>query len=114
MKYLTSGAIRGDCSHTHRTLSGAARCLARDIAGCRSQGGYSDRRVLHEDGSRLSAQEQAEVDLVLNGATTVVLPAVLPASDVASALTACRAALETLTITEQAEVIRTLSSERAL
>lgn len=43
--YRTIGSVRGDCGHHHRTLSGAARCLRRDEAGCASQGGYSDRSV---------------------------------------------------------------------
>ena len=68
IKYITSGPVRGDCPHVHRTLSGAARCLDRDIRGCRNLGGgaYSDRRVVHADGSPLDPDEQLEVDYRLN------------------------------------------------
>lgn len=45
MFFRTYGEIRGDCGHVHRTLQGAQKCLARDIAGCKSQGGYSDRQI---------------------------------------------------------------------
>lgn len=48
--YYTQGSVRGRCGHTHRTLSGAIRCLDRDLAGCKSQGGYSDRSVYRSDG----------------------------------------------------------------
>lgn len=44
--YTTIGSIRGCCDHNHRTLTGAARCLAKDQKGCESQGGYSDRRIV--------------------------------------------------------------------
>ena len=43
--YVCSGSVRGECSHRHRTLSGALRCLERDRSGCHAQGGYSDREV---------------------------------------------------------------------
>ncbi len=43
--YACCGSVRGRCSHNHRTLSGALRCMARDQSGCASQGGYSDRDV---------------------------------------------------------------------
>lgn len=60
--YTTSGSVRGDCGHHHRTLSGADRCLQRDMDGCASQGGYSDRRIVAIDGEgcerELSAEEQ--------------------------------------------------------
>jgi hypothetical protein len=41
----TSRDVRGNCGHTHRTLSGAVRCLRDDRRGCKSQGGYSDRAI---------------------------------------------------------------------
>lgn len=44
--YTTSGSTRGSCGHHHQSLETAARCLARDQAGCESQGGYSDRRIV--------------------------------------------------------------------
>jgi hypothetical protein len=55
--YTTDGSVRGDCGHRHRTLSGAIQCLARDQAGCKSQGGYSDRQIRHSDGSPLTERE---------------------------------------------------------
>jgi len=48
--YTTKGAVRGCCGHAHRSLDTALRCLARDRAGCRSQGGYSDRSIEDSDG----------------------------------------------------------------
>lgn len=42
--------VRGTCGHSHRTLVAAKRCLAKDQAGCESQGGYSDRLVRDQDG----------------------------------------------------------------
>lgn len=50
--YTTYGNVRGGCGHRHQTSEAAERCLARDQAGCRSQGGYSDRSVavVGEDG----------------------------------------------------------------
>lgn len=50
--FTTYGSVRGCCGHRHTTRSGADRCLARDQAGCESQGGYSDRSVVlvGEDG----------------------------------------------------------------
>lgn len=39
------GQIRGCCGHKHRTIASAEKCLVRDWAGCRRQGGYSDRQI---------------------------------------------------------------------
>lgn len=47
--YTTYGGTRGGCGHLHRTKKAALRCLHRDCAGCESQGGYSDRCLLHSD-----------------------------------------------------------------
>ena len=47
--YTTSGKIRGECGHTHRTLRAALDCTERDRRGCRMQGGYSDRYVYGTD-----------------------------------------------------------------
>lgn len=41
--YVCRGDVRGDCPTRHRSLAAAERCCARDHAGCKSQGGYSDR-----------------------------------------------------------------------
>jgi hypothetical protein len=45
--YTTVGSVRGCCDHVHLDREAAERCLARDREGCASQGGYSDRRVVH-------------------------------------------------------------------
>lgn len=47
--YTTYGSVRGQCGHKHRTIEAAARCLSSDQAGCRAQGGYSDRAVCAVD-----------------------------------------------------------------
>jgi hypothetical protein len=44
--WTTEGNIRGSCGHKHRSHKAALDCLDRDRAGCASQGGYSDRRVV--------------------------------------------------------------------
>jgi hypothetical protein len=44
--YTTRGSVRGCCGHKHRTLAAAVRCELSDQAGCRSQGGYSDRVII--------------------------------------------------------------------
>lgn len=51
-KFTTTGPVRGTCGHKHRSMKTAVECLKRDIRGCASQGGYSDRRVvaIDEDG----------------------------------------------------------------
>ena len=48
-RYTTDGSVRGSCRHHHRSLAAAARCVAADQAGCRRQGGYSDRSVWRVD-----------------------------------------------------------------
>lgn len=50
--YHCQGSVRGRCAHAHRTLAGALRCLHADQAGCREQGGYSDRAVYDATGVR--------------------------------------------------------------
>lgn len=37
------GDVRGDCGVKHRSLASAEACCDRDHAGCKTQGGYSDR-----------------------------------------------------------------------
>lgn len=59
--YTTTGPVRGDCGHRHRSIDTARTCLRRDGDGCASQGGYSDRRVVRWDGSELTAAEEAEL-----------------------------------------------------
>jgi len=44
-KFTTIGSVRGSCRHNHRTLNAAIDCCDRDSSACKSQGGYSDRRV---------------------------------------------------------------------
>lgn len=50
--YITCGSVRGQCSHKHKTIAAAEKCVHEDGKGCASQGGYSDRKVMavHEDG----------------------------------------------------------------
>ncbi len=43
--YTAIGNVRGSCGHAHRTAEAAQACFRRDMAGCRRQGGYSDRFV---------------------------------------------------------------------
>ena len=62
-RFITRGQVRGDCSHQHRTLTGAARCLRRDQRGCGQQGGYSDRAIYYADGTELN---QADFDYMLD------------------------------------------------
>jgi hypothetical protein len=44
--YSTYGSVRGCCGHRHQSMGAAEKCLAHDQAGCRSQGGYSDRSIV--------------------------------------------------------------------
>lgn len=44
-RYTTWGPVRGDCGHLHYDLMGAKNCIDRDMKGCKSQGGYSDRHI---------------------------------------------------------------------
>ena len=60
--YTTTGSVRGGCGHSHREIRTAAACLARDQAGCKAQGGYSDRHVETTDGERLSECESLTVE----------------------------------------------------
>jgi hypothetical protein len=50
MRYTCKGDVRGDCGIKHRTLETALACLERDMEGCASQGGYSDRDVVSDNG----------------------------------------------------------------
>lgn len=49
--YFCNGSVRGNCGHHHKTVEAAAKCAERDCAGCRAQGGYSDRTVRGSDGT---------------------------------------------------------------
>lgn len=44
--YTTYGSVRGGSGRLNRTRAAADRDLARDQAGCGTQGGYSDREVV--------------------------------------------------------------------
>lgn len=44
--FTCDGDVRGDCGHKHTSIRTASRCLRRDQRGCRSTGGYSDRRIV--------------------------------------------------------------------
>ncbi len=70
MRYTTLGRVRGCCGHEHRTLQTAERCLREDERGCKTQGGYSDRRVVvvpdgedPGDWSAVTAQTRMGVDI---------------------------------------------------
>ena len=56
--YYTQGSVRGRCKHTHRTIGAALACIARDMSGCVSQGGYSDREVVRADGEDFTSGEE--------------------------------------------------------
>jgi len=44
--FSTYGSVRGCCGHRHKSRAAAEKCLANDQAGCKSQGGYSDREIV--------------------------------------------------------------------
>jgi hypothetical protein len=56
--YTTIGSVRGCCGHHHRTIAAAEMCLTRDQRGCKSQGGYSDRRVVDQDGNGVEVSNE--------------------------------------------------------
>lgn len=62
--YTTSGDVRGECGHQHRTLSGAVRCLESDQRGCESQGGYSDRHIIDSDGDTYDRYDDGDYRIV--------------------------------------------------
>lgn len=43
--YQAIGNVRGACNHHHKTAQTAQKCADLDQAGCKTQGGYSDRYV---------------------------------------------------------------------
>ena len=59
--YTTSGSVRGDCGHRHRSIRMAVQCQRRDQRECSSVGGYSDRRVVRTDGRQLDEHEMRRV-----------------------------------------------------
>ena len=59
MTYTTTGSVRGNCGHAHRSIEAAYQCLRADQKGCDNQGGYSDRSVVRKDGESFTAQERA-------------------------------------------------------
>jgi len=60
--YTTIGDIRGECGHRHRTLRTAAICYHRDSVGCDSHGGYSDRRLVVEEGNDIVTATHKEME----------------------------------------------------
>jgi hypothetical protein len=60
--YTTYGSVRGCCGHKHQTLTAAQKCLSRDQAGCRSQGGYSDREVVLIGGDGYLYRDMGQVE----------------------------------------------------
>jgi hypothetical protein len=43
-------------THVHRTIEAAAACIAKDMEGCKKQGGYSDRVPRYANGAELGEQ----------------------------------------------------------
>lgn len=67
--FTTWGSVRGGCKHLHQSVLRAVECIGYDHAGCRSQGGYSDREVralregaTHEDAARYDPGEAVDAD----------------------------------------------------
>lgn len=61
--YYTHGSVRGSCGHVHRRRFAAQKCLDRDKAGCRAQGGYSDRVVMvWREGEKIPQRSYGEGD----------------------------------------------------
>lgn len=61
MNYYTCGTlrnVRGNCGHKHRTIDSAEKCCQRDQAGCKSQGGYSDRSI-----QKFAGGEEIEIEI---------------------------------------------------
>jgi len=56
--YYTRGSVRGCCAHIHRSIGAALACIERDMSGCVSQGGYSDREVVRADGEDFTSGEE--------------------------------------------------------
>lgn len=54
--YTCVGSVRGCCGEVHQSREAAERCIALDEEGCRSQGGYSDRRII--DGEHYTYSER--------------------------------------------------------
>lgn len=50
-KYECVGSVCGSCGHKHNTVEAAVKCLVKDQKRCKSQGGYSDRKIKGTDGS---------------------------------------------------------------
>jgi hypothetical protein len=52
--YTTTGSVRGNCGHRHKTVRAAAACAEKDARDCRSLSGgaYSDRSVRAIEGGR--------------------------------------------------------------
>jgi len=59
--YTTKGNVRGYCGHKHRDIYTAYDCLERDRAGCKAQGGYSDRKVVRIDEEDLTEKEKDQL-----------------------------------------------------
>lgn len=45
LRYTTQGPLRGSCSHKHKNIESAVRCLEADDAVCVARGGHTDRRI---------------------------------------------------------------------
>lgn len=67
--YETEGEIRGSCGHRHRSIRTAVKCILRDAAWCRNQGGYTDRHVVRMDRKELSDDEEETLRIVTRNET---------------------------------------------
>jgi len=63
LNFFCAGSVRGNCGHKHATAEAAARCQRRDSKGCKSQGGYSDRKIRDSQGGEYFAHWASATDL---------------------------------------------------
>ena len=64
MYYTCQGPVSGYCGHRHRTARTASLCRAaidRRVARDNGPGTHTDLKVVREDGSSLSVEEEEEV-----------------------------------------------------
>lgn len=62
--YTTTGSVRGNCGHRHRSVVAAEQCRQSDANGCGMQGGYSDRRIVAVEDDVTRELNAAEDDLL--------------------------------------------------
>ena len=67
MGYTTIGQVCGGCGHHHRTLESAYRCADKHHKAVQKHNGsnaYSDRQVVHFNGSRLTEDEHEDLMMI--------------------------------------------------